>query len=611
MIKMKVHILCRLLLAVVGVMGLYDEYPQVTTTNGDIFGERIYYSEDKYLNYSGYFNHFKGIPYAKPPVGDLRFRPPEPAEPWSESTYNATYYRNACTQRIGVGNEESLAEDCLYLNVLVPENLTDAATVLVWIHGGQYRFGTGSDLRYYGVPLVAAAGGDVVYVTMNYRLGVMGFQTTGDDVSPGNYGLMDQRMALEWIQENIKAFGGDPEKVTIFGLSSGSSSITAQILNSPESDLFQRVILQSGSVFDSSTLIELNISRAIDVNKQVASILGCETESSTLMVACMRSASVNDILEAEYEVEERYASPRSSTILFYPVIDGKFIPDTPDNLIKRGDFKKVDVILGVNEDEAGTWLSRVFEAETLSMEEPPLLNKTYFTDLLKYVYGNGNMLYIDSIKQEYTDWEYADDPYYNYIDSWVRVNSDALYHCPIDVTARVFAEAGQSVFRYVNTHIPSIYVGHRMPAPEWHGVTHFQEAAFVFGFHFNSLIDFNNTEEERIMSVKVMRYWTNFAKTGNPNTAEPNVTNVAEPWPLFTVPGLEYKELSPEMENNRAYDARECSFWANYVPKLLFYTEDLSELEEDWRNSYYDWKDELDEWQTVFDEYKAATEPCN
>ncbi|XP_033126553.1 cholinesterase 1-like [Anneissia japonica] len=582
--------------------------PIVSTTYGDVMGEKLYFSEDQYLNYSGYFNYFKGIPYAEPPIGNLRFRPPETVAPWPD-VYNATYFRSDCPQI----QSPSSSEDCLHLNVLVPvKNLTDAP-VMVWIHGGQYSFGSGSQDFYWGVPLLAASGGDVILVTLNYRLGVFGFQTTGDDVSPGNYGLMDQSMALQWVRENIEAFGGDPEKVTIFGVSAGAGSVSAHLLASTKCDLFQRAILQSGSMFDSSAMIELNITRAVKANKYVASMVGCETESSTNMVECMRNASMHDILKATLEVEKHLSGPRR-TVVFYPVVDKKFIPDYPEELIKSGEFKKVDLILGVNRDEGTFWLNEIFDSDDLLADEPPHINETYFGHLLQKIFPNDNKLYIDSLKQEYTDWENADDPEYNYIQEWAKLSTDELFQCPTDVTARALADAGKYVYRYVNTQIPSrAALSPELCYPEWHGVSHVDDVPFVFGWHFNTEFKtpFTQTKEEVIMSLKVMRYWTNFAKTGNPNMAEINVTTVAEPWPLFTVPGLEYKELSPEMENDRAVAARECSFWANYLPKVSLFTDDLPDLEEDWRNSYYDWKYvALEEWQTVFNEYKELTEPC-
>ncbi|XP_071941270.1 cholinesterase-like [Antedon mediterranea] len=593
-----------LLLSII-VCSCYGEAPIVSTTYGDVLGERIYFSENQYLNYSGNFSHFKGIPYAKPPVGDLRFRPPEAVEPWSD-VYNATYYRSYCPQSAGG------SEDCLYINVLVPDNnLTDVA-VLVYFYGGQYIAGSGAEAYYWGVPLLAASGGDVIYVTFNYRLGVLGFLSTGDDIAPGNYGLLDQSMAIQWVYNNIKAFGGDPYKITIGGISAGSGSVSAQLLAHSEDNLFQRAIMQSGSMFERSAMIELNISRAVDANRQVASILGCETTSSSYMITCMRNASVNDILAATGEVTQRYNLPRRSPV-FYPVVDGKFIPDHPQNLIKRGEFSKVDVILGTNLDEGTYWLNRIYDSNQLLNDEPPFMNRTYFQDNLQKVYQNENILFVESIMQEYTDWEFADDLEYNHIYPWVLISTDDIFQCPTDATARTYADAGRAVYRYVNTHIPSRRTLSDAYRPEWIGTSHIDELPYVFGWYFNSEFEtkFNQTEEEIMMSIKVMRYWTNFVKTGDPNMADTADTIVAEKWPLFTIPGLEYKKLSPEMENSRAVNARECSFWANYIPKVSLYTDDLSELEIDWRNSYYDWKYfALNDWQKAFDEYKNQKKEC-
>jgi carboxylesterase type B len=194
---------------------------------------------------------FRGIPYAAPPVGSLRFHKPNPAIPW-HGWLDATNYKSVCMQDrtipVNTGlNRYTMSEDCLQLNIYVPMSVSNHGNkggkpVMVWVHGGAFTIGT--SITYDGSFL--ALQGDVIVVTVNYRLGFFGFYSTGDSASPGNYGLWDQRQAFQWTKDNIAVFGGDPEKITIFGESAGGFSVSLQALYPSNRGLFRRVIAQSG-----------------------------------------------------------------------------------------------------------------------------------------------------------------------------------------------------------------------------------------------------------------------------------------------------------------------------------------------------------------------------
>lgn len=194
---------------------------------------------------------WKGIPFAKKPVGDLRFQPPEPPEAW-EGTFEANEFGPVCTQNKDIAAmlgapAENMSEDCLYLNIWAPAGPREGLPVMVWIHGGAFRAGAGSSPLYDGASM--AENGGVIVVTINYRLGAFGFlHLAGLDSSySANLGLLDQIAALKWVRENIKAFGGDPEQVTVFGESAGAMSIASLLAMPAAKGLFQKAILESGA----------------------------------------------------------------------------------------------------------------------------------------------------------------------------------------------------------------------------------------------------------------------------------------------------------------------------------------------------------------------------
>ncbi|XP_069103815.1 pyrethroid hydrolase Ces2e-like [Argopecten irradians] len=232
---------------------------------------------------NGNVYQFKGIPYAKPPVGPLRFSKPVKQPPWSD-TLNATEYKPGCIQS-DPGNLPT-SEDCLFLNVYVPSEVSAIAnkTVMVWIHGGGYTSGAGS--LYDGSFL--ALHGDVIVVTLNYRLGVLGFFSTGDANARGNYGLWDQIEALKWVKSNIRNFGGNPDSVTLFGESAGAFSVSHLAIMPSNKGLFHRVIMQSGSLGSFGSVIRY----PADAASNFGSFLQCSgSDNSELLLTCLRGIS--------------------------------------------------------------------------------------------------------------------------------------------------------------------------------------------------------------------------------------------------------------------------------------------------------------------------------
>ena len=288
------------------------------------------------------YQAFLGVPYAKPPVGALRWAPPEPPEAWTEPR-SATGRPPRCVQR-ALGLDLASQEDCLYLNVHTPDPRPEDAPVMVWLHGGAFLFGEGlqTDEGTAGDLLAATHG--VVVVSLNYRLGPYGFLAhpalTAERGASGNYGLMDQRLALEWVRDNIAAFGGDPDDVTIFGESAGGLSVCAHLI-SPESEgLFHRAISQSGLC--DSALDDLSDAEA--AGERFADALSCADAE------CLRAASVDEITTADGAGSDPFGEVGAERA-WWPIVDGAVLEGDFRTEVERGAFVNVPTVVGWNADE--------------------------------------------------------------------------------------------------------------------------------------------------------------------------------------------------------------------------------------------------------------------
>lgn len=294
---------------------------------------------------------FRGIPYAQPPLGELRFRPPAPARPWAGER-DATRFGSSAPQPglmmaalpgMDVGAQ---GEDCLYLNVYAPAGARpgDRKPVLFWIHGGGFVIGSGSQAVYDGASLVRR--GDVVVVTINYRLGVLGFLDLGEqgDVATPNAGILDQIAALRWVREHVEAFGGDPGNVTIFGESAGGMSV-GTLLGCPAArGLFQRAVAQSGAC--QAVHADRESSSAV-----TAAVLG-SVGLATPNVRQLREAPVEKLLAAQQQVSLQMLAMGGRHLLpFQPVVDGNTIPRHPLDEVRAGCAAGVPLMVGTTRDE--------------------------------------------------------------------------------------------------------------------------------------------------------------------------------------------------------------------------------------------------------------------
>ncbi|XP_077983368.1 pyrethroid hydrolase Ces2e-like [Glandiceps talaboti] len=537
----------------------------VETTSGKLVGSAVQFTHEDTQHT---VNVYRGIPFAEPPIGDLRFRPPVPKSPWS-GEYNATYFRDICIQPTYHMFEmkEKKSEDCLYLNVYVPQHESKKYAVMVWIHGGAFAVGSGSTVSYDGTPLAAI--NDVMVVTINYRLDALGFLTTGDSAASGNYGLLDQLEALKWVKANVEAFGGDSERITIFGESAGAYSVHLHMLSPLSSGLFHRAILQSGALSEYYGYTD----DKVVVNKVAYALgrqLGCEHDNSEDLIQCLRKVPAEEFAQDSLmEVLGGEIEGSNVTQTFNPHLDDYFIPKDPLGKLSSGSFNTINSIVGTMADEGMVWMTILFGES----EDQPFVDRATFDESCSFVLSphvarHGEVH--DAVKYLYTDWEYADSTEYNYLDVMSQIAGDPFFVCPANRCARDLYDAGADVYLYQIDYHPTTSAYKKT----WTKAAHGDDEQYVFGWQFLPQLypdietKFQMKDEEHQMSLQIMKYFTNFAKSGNPNLDDGGAVTDIE-WPKFTVPELQYKELSPSMPTKRALKAKECAFWDQVVPNLI------------------------------------------
>ncbi|KAI5643452.1 carboxylesterase family domain-containing protein [Phthorimaea operculella] len=318
--------------------------PVVVTEQGALKGIVCENSEAKYIA-------FKGIPYAKPPVGDLRFKAPEPPVPW-EGVRDASEHGPMCPQyNERMDRVEPGSEDCLYLNVYT-RTITPHSPlpVMVWIHGGAFYTGSGNS-DFYGPEFFMAH--DVILVTFNYRLEVFGFLCLDTEEVPGNAGLKDQTMALRWVKNNIAAFGGDPNNITIFGCSAGAASVSYHLLSNMSKGLFNKAICQSGTCLSEWAYSTYGRDRAFQLGKQ----FGKETQDPQELLEYLRNVPATHLVNIQLPPLPEKAYDITDSITFGPVIEKrslnveKFLTEPPPDLVKRGAIADVPLVLGYTSGE--------------------------------------------------------------------------------------------------------------------------------------------------------------------------------------------------------------------------------------------------------------------
>ncbi|XP_037671544.1 liver carboxylesterase 1 [Choloepus didactylus] len=484
--------------------------PVVNTVHGKVLG--------KFVSLEGFAQPvavFLGVPFAKPPLGSLRFAPPQPAEPWS-FVKNTTSYPPSCSQNVMAGQVLSelftnrqkdipvqFSEDCLYLNIYTPADLTKKSRlpVMVWIHGGGLLVGGAS--TYDGLALSAHE--NVVVVTIQYRLGIWGFFSTGDEHGPGNWGHLDQVAALHWVQENIANFGGNPGSVTIFGESAGGESVSVLVLSPLAKNLFHRAISQSGVAL-TTALVKKEVK---SMAKQIAVFAGCKTTTSAVIVDCLRRKTEDELLETMLKMKpfalDLVGDPKESCPFLPTVVDGVLLPKTPEELLAEKTFNTVPYMVGINKREFG-WIIPMLMGYPLS--EDTLDEKTAESLLWKsYPLVSVPEELTSVVIEEYLGG--TDDPVKKK-DRFLDLMGDAAFGVPSVRVARHHRDAGAPTYMYEFQHHPSFLDTETKTTVADHG----DEIFSVFGA---PILKVGASEEEIKLSKMVMKFWANFARNGNPN----------------------------------------------------------------------------------------------
>ncbi|XP_077990702.1 acetylcholinesterase-like [Glandiceps talaboti] len=523
---------------------------------------------------------FLGIPYARAPLGEFRYEQPVHANPWS-GVYKATYHRNACPQypdyiqaALPEFPSRKIQEDCLYLNVYRPSKTSydTLLAVMVYIHDGGWNYGTAE--MHNGTALAALK--DVIVVTINYRLGALGFLCTEDQYARGNYGLWDQLEALKWVQENIKYFGGNNKRVTIFGGGTGGASVGLLILSPYSEGLFKRAILQSGTAVSPFAVIPASYSPNVFA-KQLGAYYNCPvTYSSYELVNCLRSLPFSSI----------YTVPLAGapdTGPWAPVVDGpgsgRFLHAYPLDLLKDGFFREVDIINGVVKDEKSHELLDIPGVQ-YGVQPDYFVQGVRSEVESRYYYGADVLANVSLY--EYTNWSAPMDPL-SIRQEYIDLLTDRDYVAPMIQTNRYHARSEGNVFMYTFNHRAN-----RSMFPAWMGVPHGSEVPYVFGEPFNTAFKTQNwTNTDRAMSDRIMTMWANFAKYGNPTPVPGSVHEPpkyqepaypAQPWDYVDIEWFpyitQYNESYLHIHLNstsieKEYRNRKSAFWNVMMPNLV------------------------------------------
>uniref|UniRef100_A0A8C5AHT5 Neuroligin 1 n=1 Tax=Gadus morhua TaxID=8049 RepID=A0A8C5AHT5_GADMO len=581
--------------------------PVVTTVYGRLRGVK----KELHNEILGPVVQFLGVPYAAAPTGERRFQPPEPPVPWPE-VRNATHFAPVCPQTIVEGRlpdvmlpvwftnsidvvsswVQDQSEDCLFLNIYVPTedvkriskecarkpgkkicrqgDIRESGSpkpVMVFIHGGSYMEGTGN--MFDGS--ILASYGNVIVITVNYRLGVLGFLSTGDQAAKGNYGLLDLIQALRWTSENIAAFGGDPLRITVFGSGAGASCVNLLTLShysegnrwsNSTKGLFQRAIAQSGTAL-SSWAVSFQPAKYA---RMLARKVGCNLQDTVELVECLQRKHYKELVDQDIQ-------PARYHIAFGPVIDGDVIPDDPQILMEQGEFLNYDIMLGVNQGEGLKFVELIVDNENgVQANDFDYAVSSFVDDL--YGYPEGKDILRETIKFMYTDWADRHNPETRR-KTLLALFTDHQWVAPAVATADLHSSFGSPTYFYAFYHHCQTE-----QVPPWADAAHGDEIPYVFGLPMigpTELFPCNFSKNDVMLSAVVMTYWTNFAKTGDPNQPVPQDTKFIHTkpnrfeevaWTRYNQKDQLYLHIGLKPRVKEHYRANKVNLWLELVPHL-------------------------------------------
>ncbi|GJQ74843.1 Est-6 [Trypoxylus dichotomus] len=451
---------------------------------------------------------FDGIPYAVPPVKEYRFEEPQPVKPWigiwrANTEYKCIQYNHYTEpgEDFVIGNE-----DCLYVNVYTPKlDKSQLYDVVVYIHGGAFMFGSGG---MYGHKYILDR--DVVYVSLNYRLGPLGFLSTEDSVLPGNDGLKDQLLALKWIKQNIHYFSGNPNSITLSGMSAGGSSVHIHNISPLSQGLFHRSIIQSGTALNSWVLVENSLEKA----KKLGSLVGCKFNESRTFVDCLKTRPARQIVDSvKYFLVWLYNPFSPFGVVVDKFSKNPILPEHPLSLIKKAQFKSKPVIFSSVESE-GLYPAADFIRQARYFDE---LNLNW-NKLIPFILDFNNTIPAserDNVSEKIRNF-YLQDKAINK-DTFpilIKVLSDRLFTSDIELAAKLHSSITNAsiyfyYFSYRGAHSKSEA---RSKTNENFGASHGDDTVYVL----SSNVNVRTTPSDIRMSEILLDMWTQYAKTSKP-----------------------------------------------------------------------------------------------
>uniref|UniRef100_A0A0L8G7V6 Carboxylic ester hydrolase n=1 Tax=Octopus bimaculoides TaxID=37653 RepID=A0A0L8G7V6_OCTBM len=536
---------------------VHAEDPIIQTTKGKIKGSTV-------LIQGVEVDVFLGIPFAQPPVGNLRFRQARPTRPWS-GVKETKKHVSSCVQvkDTAFGDFEGsnmwnpntvMSEDCLYLNIWAPSEARKSRlnlATMIWIYGGAFMSGSSTLDIYDGRWLAASE--NVIVASLNYRVGPFGFLSLNDVRAPGNMGLLDQTLAIQWIRDNILSFGGNPKKLTLFGESAGSASVSLHVVSPLSRSLFRNAIMMSGASTAAwaTVPVEDNIARA----KEMADFLKCPTENTTLMIDCFLEADAHKLANAQFHNLHTFLP-----YTFNPIVDGAFLTQKPIEYLKNEPLKK-DVLVGYVKNE-GTYFLIYSLSKYFPLKGTVPIHKSIAGKLINKVIAplRANSVQLDLISYLYGSHVYASSETEKYRYILDQAAGDVLFKCPAIEFAQEYSKHGK-VYMYSFEFRSSVN-----PWPKWAGVMHGYEIEFLFA---QALSGKNYSKEENLVTKRTTSFFTNFSKSGNPNDGDCSGCS-NEPWPEFTLKNQKYLVIDdkPKLETKENYMNNICGFWSNFFPSL-------------------------------------------
>ncbi|XP_061836874.2 bile salt-activated lipase-like [Nerophis lumbriciformis] len=525
----------------------------VFTEGGMVEGENIR------LGYRHHMDVFKGVPFADIPG---RFEKPRRHPGW-DGVLKATEYRKRCLQLTLLMDDTRGSEDCLYLNIWVPHvrAVSTNLPVMVWIYGGGFLAGGSmganilNNYLYNGQEI--ADRGNVIVVTLGYRVGALGFLSTGDSSLPGNYGLWDQQAAIAWVHRNIRSFGGDPDNLTLFGESAGGASVNYQMITPHNKGLIKRTISQSGVA-----LCPWGINRnPRRFTEEVAVKVNCPTDER--MAACLKMTDpVLLTLAAPLNLRSSPDAPLVDNLVLSAVLDGDFLPDDPSNLFHNA--ADIDYLAGVNDMDGHLFTAMDVPSINSHLVETPIDDMKRL--LASYTKESGKAALEEAYALYTSAW--GSKPSKEDIKrTIVDIGTDYIFL--IATQAALYLHASNATNARTYSYLfsePNRMGGIGRPYPSWVGADHADDLQYVFGKPFTTPLGY--WPSHRRLSGYFIAYWTNFAKTGDPNKGD---WSVPATWPKFTSAGHQYLEINADMDKSyvrQKMRMRYVHFWTSVLPNV-------------------------------------------